>query len=166
VERLESNTCYRWALKEPNIMPSTHTNLHYHFVFSTKDRIRLIRPEWKERLHAYMGGIMKNLDCVPLAVGGTSDHVHLLVGLKPTHRIDYIIRDIKADSSVLVKTEFENKFTWQKGYGAFTVSPTGVDAVRRYVLNQEDHHNRKTFQEEYVELLNMSKTPYDEKYLW
>ena len=147
-------------------MPSTHTNLHYHFVFSTKDRIRLIRPEWKERLHAYMGGIVKNMDGVSLAIGGIADHVHMLVGLKSSHRIDYLVRDVKADSSVFVRQEFENKFMWQKGYGAFTVSPTGIDSVRRYVLNQEIHHGSKTFQEEYVELLKMSRTPYDEKYLW
>ena len=147
-------------------MPSTHTNLHYHLVFSTKDHVRLIRPEWKERLHAYMGGIVKNLDGVSLAVGGISDHVHLLVGLKSTHRIDYILRDVKADSSVFVRQEFESKFTWQKGYGAFSVSPTGIEAVRRYVLNQEIHHKKQTFREEYVELLRKSNTPYDEEYLW
>ena len=147
-------------------MPSTHTNLHYHLVFSTKDHVRLIRPEWKERLHAYLGGIVKNMEGTPLAVGGISDHVHMLIGLRSSHRLDYVIRDIKADSTVFVKGEFEKKFSWQKGYGAFTVSPSGIEAVKRYVLDQESHHQRKTFKEEYVELLNKSNTPYDETYLW
>lgn len=92
-------------------MPSTHTNLHYHLVFSTKDHIPLIRLEWIDRLHAYMGGIVNSLEGVPLAIGGIADHVHLLVGLKSSHRLDFVLRDIKADSSVFVKSEFNKKFS-------------------------------------------------------
>ena len=147
-------------------MPSTHTNLHYHFVFATKDHVRLIRAEWKNRLHAYIGGIVKNLEGVPLAVGGIEDHVHILIGLKPSHRVDYVLRDIKADSSAFVRREIDIKFSWQKGYGAFSVSPSGVEAVRNYVWNQEEHHRSRTFKDEYVELLKKSNTPYDERYLW
>lgn len=147
-------------------MPSTHTNLHYHFVFATRDHVPLIRAEWRARLHAYIGGIVKNLEGVPLAVGGIEDHVHLLVGLKPSHRVDYVLRDIKADSSAFVRREIYDKFSWQKGYGAFCVSPSGIEAVRRYVLNQEEHHKKRTFKAEYVELLKKSNTPYDERYLW
>jgi Transposase IS200 like. len=77
-----------------------------------------------------------------------------------------VVRDVKADSSAFVNRELSHKFAWQKGYGAFTVSPLGVEAVRRYVLNQEIHHQKKTFRTEYVELLETSNTPFDEKYLW
>lgn len=147
-------------------MPSTHTNLHYHIVFSTKERLPLIKKEWRERLHAYLGGIVKNLEGVPLAIGGTNNHVHLLVGLKSSHRLDYFVRDLKADSSAFVHKELKEKFEWQKGYGAFTVSASGVEIVRQYVLNQETHHRQKTFENEYVALLEKSNTPYDEKYLW
>ncbi len=147
-------------------MPSTHTNLHYHIVFSTKERLPLIKEEWRERLHAYLGGIVKNLEGVPLAIDGINNHVHLLVGLKSSHRLDYFVRDLKADSSAFVHKVLKEKFEWQKGYGAFTVSPLGVENVRQYVLNQEIHHRQKTFENEYVELLEKSNTPYDEKYLW
>ena len=147
-------------------MPSTHINLHYHLVFSTKDRQALIKEEWRKRLHAYLGGIVKNLEGVPLAVGGINNHVHLLVGLKSSHRLDYFVRDLKADSSLFVHQELKEIFAWQKGYGAFTVSPSALESVTKYIWNQEQHHRRKTFEDEYVELLETSKTPYDEKYLW
>ena len=147
-------------------MPSTHTNLHYHIVFTTKERLPLIKDEWRSRLHSYLGGIVKHLEGVPLAIGGINNHVHLLVGLKSSHRLDYFVRDLKADSSKWIHTELKEKFEWQKGYGAFTVSPSAIESVRNYVLNQETHHRKKTFEFEYVELLNKSETPYDEKYLW
>ena len=147
-------------------MPSTHTNLHFHIVFSTKERLPLIKDEWSQRLHAYLGGIVKNLEGIPLAIGGISNHVHLLVGLKSSHRLDYFVRDLKADSSVFVHRELKEKFEWQKGYGAFTVSPSALESVKSYILNQEKHHRRKTFEIEYVALLEASQTPYDENYLW
>jgi REP element-mobilizing transposase RayT len=112
-------------------MPSTHTSLYFHLVFSTKERLPLITEEWRERLHAYLGGIVRNMNAVALTVGGVADHVHLLVGLKPIHRLDYFLRDLKADSSEWVHKELLKKFEWQKGYGAFTVSPKGIGSVRK-----------------------------------
>lgn len=148
-------------------MPSTHTSLHFHLVFSTKERAPTIAEEWRERLHAYLGGIVKGLGGMPLAVGGMEDHAHLLVGLKPSHRLDYFLRDLKADSSEWVHQEVGKRmFGWQKGYGAFSVSPSNVEGVRRYVLHQEEHHRRRSFQEEYIELLRASGVEYDERYLW
>ena len=147
-------------------MPSTHTSLHFHLVFSTKDRLPWIADEWRERLHAYLGGIVKGMGAVPLAVGGINDHVHLLVGLKATHRLDYFLRDLKADSSVWIHQELTKIFEWQKGYGAFSVSPSSIEGVRNYVLNQEEHHRRKTFKAEYIEILEASGIEYDERYLW
>ena len=148
-------------------MPSTHTSLHCHLTFSTKDRVPMISKEWRERLHAYLGGIVKGLDGVPLAVGGIEDHVHLLVGLKSSHRLDYFLRDLKADSSEWVHKEIRKRlFAWQKGFGAFSVSPSSIESVKKYIFNQEEHHRLKTFQEEYVELLTESGIEYNEKYLW
>jgi putative transposase len=148
-------------------MPSTHTSLHCHLTFSTKDRVPMISKEWRERLHAYLGGIVKGLDGVPLAVGGIEDHVHLLVGLKSSHRLDYFLRDLKADSSEWVHKEIRKRlFAWQKGFGAFSVSPSSIESVKKYIFNQEEHHRLKTFQEEYVELLKASGIEYNEKYLW
>ncbi len=126
----------------------------------------MIREEWRSRLHAYIGGIIRNLDGIPLAVGGIDDHAHILTGLRSSHRIDYVLRDVKADSSSFVRSNFDPKFSWQKGYGAFTVSPTGIEAVRRYVLNQESHHLKQTFKDEYLAFLQKTNTPFDEKYLW
>nr|MBP9663173.1 transposase [Pyrinomonadaceae bacterium] len=132
----------------------------------TKDRFPFIADAWKPRLHAYVGGIIKNLNAVPLGVGGMADHLHILTGLTTGHRVDYFVRDVKSDSSIFVRRGFESKFSWQKGYGIFTVSPSAVEDVREYILNQEAHHAKRTFQEEYVELLIRSGTAYDEKYLW
>lgn len=147
-------------------MPSTHTNLHYHIVFSTKDRLPLITNDIRSDLHAYLGGIVKNLEGVPLAIGGTTDHVHLLIGLKPTHRLSDLMRELKSSSSEWMNKEKRKKFAWQTGYGAFTVSPSGIDNVKNYILHQAEHHQRKTYREEYVELLKLSKTDYDERFLW
>ena len=103
---------------------------------------------------------------MPLAVGGVADHIHLLVSLKSKHRLDYFLRDLKADSSAWVHQELRNKFEWQKGYGAFSISPSSISGVKNYVLNQEEHHRKKTFKEEYVELLDLSGMEYDAEYLW
>jgi putative transposase len=147
-------------------MPSSHISSNFHLVFSTKERLPLITIEWRERLHAYLGGIVKGMDGMPLAIGGVADHVHLLVSLKSKHRLDYFLRDLKADSSTWVHAEFRQKFEWQKGYGAFSVSPTSIEGVKRYIANQEEHHRRKSFQVEYVELLNAGGIEFDEEYLW
>lgn len=148
-------------------MPSTHTSLHCHLVFSTKERAPLISTEWRRNLHAYLGGIVKGMDGAPLAVGGIEDHVHLLVGLKSSHRLDYFLRDLKADSSQWVHQEIgSKKFGWQKGYGAFSVSPSNIEGVKRYVLNQGEHHRSQTFQAEYIQLLRASGIEYDEQYVW
>lgn len=148
-------------------MPSTHFSLRYHLVFSVKDRVPLITTDWRSDLHAYLGGIVRQLEGVPLAVGGVEDHVHLLVGLKPVHCLADVMREIKKGSSEWVHHRQANKaFSWQQGYGAYTVSPNNVERVRQYVLNQETHHHKQSFQEEYVEMLTAGGVEYDERYLW
>ncbi|MEW6212508.1 MAG: IS200/IS605 family transposase [Acidobacteriota bacterium] len=148
-------------------MPSTHTSLHYHLVFSTKNRIPIITEDWQGKLHAYLGGIVKNMGGMPLAIGGIEDHVHLLVGLKPTHCLADVLRDIKGGSSEWVhETLSVKKFAWQPGYGGYTVSPSNIEKVKHYVLHQREHHRHRTFQEEYVEILQLSGIEYDERYLW
>jgi hypothetical protein len=129
--------------------------------------VPLIIKDWRDNLHAYLGGIVNGIDGVPLAIGGVEDHVHLLVGLRATHRLDYVLRDIKANSSNWVHTVVgQKKIEWQSGYLGLTVSPSQIEAVRQYVLNQEEHHQRKSFQEEYLELLKLSGIEFDERYLW
>lgn len=148
-------------------MSSTHLSLHVHLVFGTKHQRPLIAPEWRERLHAFLGGAVRTLGAVPEAVGGVADHVHLLVGLRATHCLADILRDAKRTSSAWVhETIGDREFEWQDGYGAFTVSASLLETVKRYIARQEEHHREKTFQEEYVELLQRSGVEYDERYLW
>ena len=148
-------------------MPSTHLSLHYHLIFSTKDRVASMHSDWRGRLHAYLGGIVNDLGGMPVTIGGVEDHVHLLIGLRATHRLADVLREIKSVSSKWVHEELNKPlFSWQEGYGAFTVSPSQLDAVKRYIANQEEHHHKKTFQEEYMEFLKLSGIEYDEKYLW
>ena len=110
---------------------------------------------------------MKTLGGIPIAIGGTADHVHLLMGLLSTHRLADIVKDIKVASSKWVHVELGHKlFGWQNGYGAFTVGTLQLERVRHYVLNQEEHHRKKTAKEEYIELLCLAGIEYDEKYLW
>lgn len=148
-------------------MPSTHLSLHYHIIFSTKDRVPSIAAAWRERLHAYLGGVVRNDEGVPEAVGGVADHVHLLVGLRATACLADVVRDVKAVSSRWVHEEIgEHGFAWQEGYGAFTVGASQVPQVRDYIAGQEEHHRKQTFQDEYVQLLKRSGVDYDERYLW
>jgi REP element-mobilizing transposase RayT len=147
-------------------MPSSHVASYFHLVFSTKDRIRMINPEWESRLYSYMGGIIKGLDAMPLEIGGDEDHMHALVSLKSKHRLDYFVRDLKADSCVWIHREIKRMFEWQKGYGAFSVSPTAVSAVRQYIQRQKEHHIRVDFKSEYVDLLEKAGVEFEERFLW
>jgi len=148
-------------------MSSTHLSLHFHVVFGTKHQRPLIAAEWRERLHAYLGGAARTLNAVPEAVGGVADHVHLLLGLRATHQLSDVLRDVKRASSAWVhQTIGERDFEWQDGYGAFTVSASLLATVKNYIARQEEHHRKKTFKEEYVELLRKSSVEFDERYLW
>jgi len=148
-------------------MPSTHLSLHYHIIFSTKDRAPVIAPAWLERLHAYLGGVVRNVEGVPEAIGGVADHVHLLLGLRATACLADVVRDVKAVSSRWVHEEIgERTFAWQEGYGAFTVSASQLGSVREYIAKQEEHHRKRTFQKEYLELLQRSGVEFDGRYLW
>jgi REP element-mobilizing transposase RayT len=148
-------------------MPSTHLSLHFHVIFSTKERRAFIDQLWRERLHAYLGGAVRRAGGVAEAVGGVGDHVHLLMGLRAAHRLADVVRDIKAASSEWVHQEIKLAvFSWQDGYGAFTVSASQLDGVKRYIASQTEHHRKKSFQEEYREMLVKSGVEFDEKYLW
>jgi REP element-mobilizing transposase RayT len=147
-------------------MPSTHTSLNIHAVFSTKERRPLIKDTFKDDLFGYLGGIVKNQNAVPLEIGGIDDHIHMLLGIKPTMRIDHLIREIKACSSGWLRNERRSPFQWQTGYGAFSVSPDRVDGVKDYIRNQEAHHKGIGYKDEYLTILDASGVPYDPQYLW
>jgi REP element-mobilizing transposase RayT len=147
-------------------MSSTHLSLHYHLIFATKNHEPLIVQTWRARLHAYMGGILSSLEIVPEIVGGVEDHVHILAGLPATHRLADVLREIKSVSSRWVHEEIGlTAFAWQEGYGAFTVSASQCEIVRRYIAGQEEHHRTRTFKEEYLELLQKSGVNFDPRYL-
>ncbi len=148
-------------------MPHTYTNLWYHLVFGTKDRLPLIEENWRKRLHAYLGGTIRGMGGVASEINGVADHVHLLVSLKPTHELAKVLQELKADSSLWVhKQGLSAEFAWQRGYGAFTVSSSQLENVRRYLVNQEEHHRKMTFEEEYKALLKAHGIEFDERYLW
>ncbi len=123
-------------------MGSTFFSLHYHIVFSTKERRPFIKMEWRPRLHSYLGGMIRGMNGVAYSVGGVEDHVHVLASLRPIHCLADLMRDLKKDSTNWVKENIERRLAWQEGYAAFTISPSAVEAVGQYISNQETHHDR------------------------
>jgi len=123
-------------------------------------------PSWRGRFHAFIGGVVRTLGGVPLAVGGTFDHVHLLIGLKPVHGVSDFVREVKKASNHWVHHEVRMAaFTWQEGYAVFSVSPGNLGPVTRYIQNQEEHHRVTTFREEFESMLRTAKIEYDPKHL-
>jgi REP element-mobilizing transposase RayT len=148
-------------------MASTHLSLHYHLVFSTKNREPWLSPTSRSRVHEYIGGTVRGLGGIAHAVGGTADHVHVFAGLRATHCLADVMREVKSESSAWIHNELGLAgFAWQEGYGGFTVSASSLEKVRAYVLRQEEHHRVATFQEEYVAMLQRGLVEYDERYLW
>jgi len=144
----------------------SYTCLLTHVVFSTKDRAPLLTDhEIRNALHAYLGGIVRNLKGRAYTIGGVSDHVHMLISLPPTIATADAVRTVKTNSSSWVKTRIPN-FAWQKKYAAFSVSQSGVERVGRYIDEQETHHEKHTFEEELLALLEKHKVAYDPRYLW
>jgi REP element-mobilizing transposase RayT len=146
-------------------MGSSYTSLHFHIVFSTKERRPLIAAAWRSQLHKYLGGTVRGLGGVAETVGGVEDHVHILASLNATHRLADFLRELKKASSVWSAENQERSFAWQIGYAAFSVSPTHCDVVRRYVANQEQHHRRVGLVDEIKRLLERNGVQYDPKYL-
>ena len=149
-------------------MPNTYTQLYIHFVFAVKYRASVIQPEWEEDLHRYITGIIQNNGHKLLVINSVPDHLHLFIGLNPKQSISEIMRLIKGDSSEFVNKKgfTKRKFYWQEGYGAFSNSRSQLDAVIKYILNQKEHHHKKTFREEYIGMLEDYKVDYDEKYIF
>jgi REP element-mobilizing transposase RayT len=146
-------------------MGSTFYSLHYHVVFSTKDRRPFIRAEWRARLHEYLGGTVRGLGGVAEAIGGVEDHVHLLISLKTTEAPANLVRELKKASSVWTAENHERDFGWQDGYAIFTASWTHCPVLRRYIAGQEEHHRKASFADELKRLLEKNGVAYDPKYL-
>ena len=139
-----------------------------HIVFSTKGRRPWIFPEIESEFYAYIGGICRNLHCPTILLNGTTDHIHVLLLLSSTISVSDLICKMKSNSSIWIKSKgskFED-FSWQKGYGAFSVSRNRIYGAVKYIQNQKEHHRVITFQEEMIAMLKLVQVPYDEKYLW
>ena len=149
-------------------MAHSYTNILIHYIFSTKNRERIITEKFQERLHPYLGGIARENNMRALAIGGVEDHVHLLVSLPPTLAVAKAIQLIKGGSSKWVHDTFPtlDKFKWQEGYGAFSVSVSKVENTIAYILGQKEHHRKKTFQEEYITFLRKHNVEYDQRFIW
>jgi putative transposase len=149
-------------------MAHTYCRLLYHVIFSTKHRQPLIDAELRDRLYPYLGGIVRNLAGDALNVGGIADHVHLLISLPQTVTVAEAVRLMNCNSSKWVHETWPERsaFAWQTGYGAFSVSQSCVAQVMAYINNQETHHRRQKFQEEFVALLQKHEVIFDESELW
>jgi REP element-mobilizing transposase RayT len=148
-------------------MAHSHTKLIFHCVFSTKGRAPSLEKPVRLRLFEYLGGIAQNHGAHLLSAGGTNDHVHLLIELNASTPIAEMMRTLKAVSSKWIHETFPQlaHFAWQTGYGAFTVSVSAVEEVTRYILNQEEHHRGRSFEEEYLSFLRRHGISYDERYV-
>jgi REP element-mobilizing transposase RayT len=149
-------------------VPQSFTCLHYHLVFSTKNRVPAISAEMQSRLWEYLGGVVRDLGGTPLQIGGVEDHVHLLVTLRQEPALKDVLRELKAGSSGWAHETFPavKEFWWQIGYGAFTVSHSNIDAVKAYIANQKEHHRRQSFEEEFRALLERHGIAFKDEYLF
>ena len=149
-------------------MSQSLANILVHMVFSTKERQQVPANTWRPELEAYMAGILGNMDCPAVKVGSVPDHVHFLCRLSRTLTVAKMVEEVKKGSSKWGKTKAValRNFHWQNGYGAFSVSPSRAPAVIRYIADQEKHHRRVTFQEEYRALLQKHHVAFDERYVW
>ena len=144
-------------------MSSTYLALNVHVIFATKGRAPMIADDWRSDFHAYLGGTVRGLGAVPQIVGGVADHVHLLVGLRGTHAVGELVREVKKATNAWARDRSPG-FAWQEGYGAFSVSPSDVDKVVAYIANQEEHHRVYSSYDELRKLLSEHGIECDERF--
>lgn len=149
-------------------MANTYTQIHIQFIFAVKFRTALIHNSWKDELYKYITGIVQNNNHKLLIINGMPDHIHLLVGMRPAQSISNLLKDIKGSSSGWINEKgFTNsEFKWQTGYGAFSYGKSQVNDVISYIKNQEKHHRKKSFREEYLEFLEKFNIDFDKRYIF
>jgi REP element-mobilizing transposase RayT len=154
--------------KITNEMAGTYSQIYIQVVFAVKGRGSLIHKSWKDELHKYIAGIIKGKQQKPIIVNGMPDHIHAFIGLRPSISISDLVRDIKNNSTNFIneKQFTKRKFSWQEGFGAFSYGHSQIDRVYNYILNQEKHHKKRSFREEYIDFLNKFAVEYNEKYLF
>lgn len=148
-------------------MSQSFVQIYVHIVFHTKNNVNLIRESIENELYSYMGGILKNYRSIPLQIGGTSDHIHILCTLPKTMTTADLAEEVKKSSSKWIKTKGDHykKFYWQDGYGGFSVSNSNIDTVKMYIQNQKKHHEKESYLDEYKNLLKEHGIPFEERYL-
>ncbi|GLU56361.1 IS200/IS605 family transposase [Dyadobacter frigoris] len=149
-------------------MAGTFSQLYVQVVFAVKGRENLIKKEFRTEVFEYIAGTIKGKDQKPIIVNGVGDHVHVFIGLRPSMSVSDLVRDIKNNSSNFINSKkfVKGKFAWQEGFGSFTYGQSQIDSVFKYISNQEAHHQKKTFKEEYIDMLTKFQVQYDEKYLF
>ena len=147
-------------------MSHTSGNILLHLIFSTEQRRPLIKPEFRDDLFAYLGGIVREMRGTALIVNGEPDHVHMLIRVRPAQSAAEIACKVKANSSRWVREKYSSGFGWQTGYGVFSVSESSVREVTEYIAKQHEHHRKRSFQEEYIAFLKKNHVEYDPKYIW
>ena len=149
-------------------MPNTYSQIYIQIVFAVKGRQHFIEEHFRENLQGYMTGIIKEKKQKPMAIYCMPDHTHVLVSMNTDLSISDLVRDIKSNSSTFIKTNkwARESFSWQGGFGAFSYSKSQLDQVVKYILNQPEHHKKKTFKEEFIDFLSKFEIEYDEKYLF
>ncbi len=149
-------------------MPQSLARLHLHLIFSTKHRERWLTDAVRSPLHSYMATVLQNINCPPVLINSVEDHVHILFELARTVSVSEAVEEVKKSSSKWIKTQGTALagFSWQAGYGVFAVSESNVPIVREYIANQQEHHRKKSFQEEYRAFLERHQVTYDERYVW
>ena len=149
-------------------MPNTYTQIHLQLVFAVKHRDAVISPTWKYELYAYMTGIIQNYGHKLLVINGMPDHVHLLIGMRPTQSLSDLMKNLKQDSSKWINENRKTRahFNWQEGYGAFSYGKSQLPIIIEYIENQENHHHKRTFLEEYRRFLDLFEVEYDERFLF
>ncbi|PBJ12790.1 IS200/IS605 family transposase [Flavobacterium sp. ACN6] len=149
-------------------MANTYTQIYVHIVFAVKGRQNLISKNWKNEIYKYITGIITNKEQKLIAINGMPDHIHILIGLKPDKSISDLVRDIKANSSKFINDQkwINGKFEWQTGFGAFTYGHSQLNNVIKYIENQEEHHKKRTFKEEYIDFLKLFNVDFKNEYVF
>ena len=149
-------------------MANTYTQIHLQLIFAVQNRISLINNDWKDELYKYITGIIQMNDHKMIIINGMPDHVHILIGMRPIQSLSDLMKDIKGDSSTWInkKKLVKEKFSWQEGFGAFSYSRGQLPSVINYINNQQEHHKKKTFKDEYIAMLNKYEVEYDERYIF
>jgi REP element-mobilizing transposase RayT len=149
-------------------MANTYTQIHIQTVFTVSNRDCIIKKIWKNELYQYITGIIQNHGHKVLAINGIPDHIHILFGMRPTQSLSDLMQDVKGDSTKWINQKgfIQSRFSWQEGFGGFSYGKSQIDYVIDYIKNQEIHHRKKTFIEEYLEFLEKFEVPYDERYIF